>query len=106
MGDVAKRLVGPSQLTAAAATLYTVPAATTTLIRNLHVVNTGTSPAGFTFSIGADAAGTRLWNAVPIQPNGYLDWSGLVVVNAAEILQAYASVASVLTLTISGVEAS
>lgn len=106
MADAAKRLVGPSQLAASAATVYTVPASTTALLRNLHVCNTGSSPATLTVSIGADAAGTRLWNAVTVQPGGWLDWTGFMVMTATEVLQAYASAASTLTLTVSGVEVS
>lgn len=106
MADTAKRLVGPTQLTASAATVYTVPASTTALLRHMRVVNTGTVAATITVSIGADAAGTRIWAGQTVQPGGFLDWSGLMVMAAAETLQAYASAASTLTLTISGVEAS
>lgn len=104
MPDTLRRLAGPTLLTAAAATVYTTPASTSASILGIHVANTSASPATFTMSIGADAAGTRLYSGVLIPGNGTLDWSGLYVVTAAEILQAYSSVTGVLTLTISGVE--
>lgn len=106
MADLQKRLSGPSALTTGAVTQYTVPASTSTILRSIHVANTSASaPASFTLSIGADAAGTRLFAAYPIPPGGVLDWSGFIVLNAADTVQALASVAT-LTLTMSGVEVS
>jgi hypothetical protein len=106
MPDVAKRLAGPALLTAAAATQYTVPAATTTILRNVHVSNETAATATFTLSIGTDAAGKRLWTAVDIPTKSSLDWSGFIVLNAADVIQAFSGTASALTLTISGVEVS
>lgn len=104
MSDVLKRLAGPVSMAAAAASVYTVPAATVTTIRSIHVVNTTASSASFTMSIGADAAGTRLFYAYSVGPGDVFDWSGIIVMAATEILQMYASAASSLTATISGVE--
>jgi hypothetical protein len=104
MADTIKRLVGPAQLAAAATTVYTAPASTTTTIRTIHIVNTGASTATFTMSLGADAAGTRLFSAYPITAGDAWDWSGSLVLNAAEVLQAFASVATTLTITVTGVE--
>lgn len=104
MADTAKRVVGPQLLTASAATYYTVPASTVTILRSIQAVNVTTSNAALTLSIGTDAAGTRLYAATPIVGNGVLVWTGFMVLTAAEILQAYSSVASALTLIISGVE--
>lgn len=102
--DTLKRLSGPTLLTAVAATQYTVPAATTTSVRNIHAANNTTQPATFTLSIGADAAGTRFFPAVTVQPNDVYDWQGLLVLNPAEIVQAYSGTASALILTMSGIE--
>lgn len=106
MPATAKRLFGPAQLTNAAATKYTVPALTKTKIRHIHVVNPGAAVT-LTMSIGADAAGTRIYDALPIPANA----AGLVpypfvyfVMDAAEILQAFASVTTQLVLTIDGEE--
>jgi hypothetical protein len=104
MADTLKRIVGPLQLAAAAATLYTVPAATTTTIRGIHVVNTTAGTVTFTMSIGADAAGTRIFNTYSITAGDVYDWSGTLVMAATEILQAYANAATSLTATVSGVE--
>ena len=104
MADTAKRLSGPTLLTAAAATQYTVPASTTAILRNIHVSNETAIAATFTMSIGTDAAGKRLFTAFTVGANDVLDWSGFIVLAAAEIIQAFSGTASALTLTISGVE--
>lgn len=106
MADTAKRLSGPSALTTSAVTQYTVPGATSCVLRSIHVVNTNASnTANFTLSIGVNAVGTQLFAAYPIAPSAVLDWSGFIVLSAADIVQALASVAT-LTLTMSGVEVS
>lgn len=104
MGSTAKRLAGPGQLTNSAVTQYTAPALTTAVMRSLHVFNATGGAVTFTMSIGADAAGTRLYDGVSIPALSSLDWSGFMVLAAAEILQAKASAGASLTLTISGVE--
>jgi hypothetical protein len=105
MADTARRLVGPVQLAAAAATLYTAPAATTALMRYLRVVNTTTGDRTFTLSLGADAAGTRIFHAVTVPASGgAAEWTGLIVIGAGEILQGFASTAASLTIIVSGVE--
>lgn len=102
MADTPKR-VGPIAVAAVAATVYTVPAATSIIIRNIHVANTGALPLSFNLSIGVDATGTRIYSGFSIPANGTLDTSTSIVLNAAEILQTFASAVG-LTLTISGVE--
>lgn len=106
MARTPKRLFGPAQLTNAAATKYTCPAGTKAIIRHIHVENPGAGVT-LTMSIGADAAGTRIYDALPI-PAGS---QGLVpypfvnfVLEAAEILQAFASVTLQLVVTIDGDE--
>jgi len=104
MADTAKRLSGPTLLTAAAVTQYTVPASTTAILRDIHVANETGTAATFTMSIGTDAAGKRLFMGFSIPGNQSFDWSGFIVMVAAEIIQAYSGTASALTLTTSGVE--
>lgn len=105
MPDTAKRLAGPAAVGTVAATVYTTPAATTTVLRNIHVANTTTGALTFNLSVGADAAGTRLYSGFSVPANGSLDWSGFIPLAATEVLQALASAAG-LTLTVSGVEVS
>lgn len=104
MADTLKRLAGPSALTTSAATYYTVPSSTTATLRSIHVCNETATAATLTLSIGADGAGKRLFYQVSIPGNGFLDWSGVQVMSAAEVVQALSGTSSALTLTISGVE--
>ncbi len=104
MATISKRLFGPAQLTNAAATKYTVPALTTTVIRRMRVSNPTGGALTFTISIGADAAGTRLYDAVSVPAGGSVDIWGPFTMAAAEILQALASAATSLVLTVDGTE--
>jgi hypothetical protein len=98
-----KRLFGPALLTNATATKYTVPAATKTKIRHMHVSNPGAAVT-MTISIGADAAGTRIYDVFPIPATTAIDLWCYYVLEAAEILAAFASVTNQITLTINGDE--
>lgn len=104
MAKTAKRLAGPAALSNAAATKYTVPALTKTLIRHVHVSNTSASAVNFTMSIGTDAAAARLFDAYPVPASSVLDFFPYAVLDATEIVQAFGSVNNQLTLTIFGDE--
>jgi hypothetical protein len=105
-----KRLAGPAQVSNAAATKYTCPAATIAVITHIHVQNPSGAPVTFTMSIGADAAGTRIFDAYSIPAaaagvtNSVQDWWGPYTLTAAEIIQALAGTNNILTLTIDGYE--
>lgn len=99
-----KRLSGPSALTAAAVTQYTVPAARRALIRQIHVENNTAGPINFTCSVGVDAAGTRLADAKVIPANDFLDLYVYLTLEAAEVFQAFGSVLNALVLTLMGEE--
>jgi len=103
MAKTAKRLYGPAALTTSAATKYTVPSTTKTIIRHVHVSNTSAGSLTFTMSIGADAAGTRVFDGYSIAAGAVLDWFGYIVMDAAEILQALGS-GTALVLTVFGDE--
>lgn len=104
MADTAKRLGGPDDIPNSEVTLYTVPGATTAIIRNIHIANTTGTAATIKMSIGADAAGTRILGDLSIPANGTYDWSGFMVLAAAETLRATGGTNNALTATVSGVE--
>jgi hypothetical protein len=106
MADTAKRLYGPNTLTTSAATLYTVPAATTAIVRNIHVVGSSGTTLTLLLGIGGVAIGNCLFYNTPVPGAGVLDWSGFLVLTAAETIQAQASSATSVTVTISGIEVS
>mgnify|MGYP001584387667 FL=1 len=77
---------------------------TKTVVRHVHVQNPSGSAVTFTMSIGADAAGVRIFDAYSIAANTVLDHFCYYVVEAAEIIQALAGTTNILTLTIDGDE--
>jgi len=110
MARTAKRLYGPAAVATGPATVYTVPALTKTIIRHIHLQNPSGSAVTFYMSIGADAAGTRLWDAysIPAAAAGVVDSVREIftylVVDAAEIVQLRAGTNNILTIVISGDE--
>jgi hypothetical protein len=104
MPNTWKRLAGPSQLTNAAATLYTVPAGTKTKIRHLHVTNPSGVAVPFTMSIGGDAAGTRIYDSYSLAAGGVLNDYGPYVLVAGEIIQAYGGTTLTLNFEMDGEE--
>jgi len=104
MADTLVRVAGPAALAATASTLYTVPADTTTTVVAVHVANQGSVEATFGLSVGTDGAGKRFFSDVKVPVGCAFDWAGTLVLDETEVLQGLASVASTLTVTISGVE--
>lgn len=102
MARIATRLAGPAVVSNAAATKFTVPALTKVIVRHIHIQNPSGAAVTFTASIGADAAGTRLFDAYSIAAGAVLDHFCYYVVDAAEIFQAFAGTNNILTLTIDG----
>lgn len=101
---IAKRMAGPAQVSNAAATKYTVAANRRGIIRHIHVQNPSGSAVTFTASIGADAAGTRIFDGFSLAAGAVLDHFCYYVLEAAEIFQAFAGTNNILTLTIDGDE--
>lgn len=104
MAKTAKRLSGPALITNAVVTKYTAPALTKAVIRHIHVQNPSASSVDLTISIGADAAGTRIFDGFPIPADSVYDHFGIYIVDAAEIVQAVAGTTNILTMTIDGEE--
>jgi len=103
MADAGVRY-GPTALTGTSATLGTVGAATTLTIRNIHICNETSAGVLAVLSIGTDGAGKRILGPnLNIPANSVYDWSGFMIVAATEIITGWASVASSLTITVSGI---
>lgn len=101
MADVGKR-IGPTAGTGAAATLYTCAATNGFLMRSMSIANTTTTAQTFRMSIGADAAGTRLYSDFSVPPSFTFDWTGLRFIANTETIQWTAPTS--LTVSIHGVE--
>ncbi len=104
---VKKRLAGPAQLGAAAATLYTCPSGKGATIRQILLTNpSGGTDRTVTLSVGTDAAGTRsIAAARTITANGVaVQIYGPIELAASEIIQGSASAATEVVYEIHGEE--
>ena len=101
------RLYGPALLGTSASTLYTAPGVsgvfTKAIIRQLYFDNTTGGACTVTFSVGADAASTRMVTTytVPALAIFQVNVPDLAV-EAGEIIQGYASAGATVTLTVIG----
>jgi hypothetical protein len=99
---------GQAAITTSAATLYTTPASTRALVKEISVVNTTAATATFDIYLvpSAGTAGTTnaLFYQQPLAAKETLQWNGLQVLNAGQTIQVKAS-ATGLTVVASGGEA-
>src|SRR4030095_2286618 len=102
MPRIATRLAGPAQVSNDGATKFTVAANEKNIVRHIHIQNPSASPVTFTASIGADAAGTRIFDAFSIPAASVYDHYCYYTLEETEIFQAFAGTNNILTLTING----
>ena len=95
---------GPTTINNTATTLHTTNTGEQFIVRNIHIANVTGTAATLKLSIGADAIGTRLLGDVSIPAAGTYDWSGFLVLESDETIQATGGTDDALTATISGVE--
>ena len=106
MANTLKKISGPAYLAAAAADIYTPPAATIfTVIRHIHVCNKTAGAATFTLYIGAtggSAAGTELFNEYSVAADSTFDYYCVLKLLSTEFLTGLASAGNTLTITVEG----
>lgn len=110
MSVTPKRLMAPAQLPAAAASQYTAPANTRTILKKCSFCNTTGTARVVTLYIvpsgGAANAADTLWSAVSVPAGatveGY-DIEGHVLL-AGDAVWAFADVATAVTMHLSGME--
>jgi hypothetical protein len=100
--------LGQAAITAAVTTLYTVPAATRTFVKDIDIANTTagalTVRVFLVPSAGAAATTNALFYDVSMAANSTMQWVGVQILNAGDTIQIQAS-AGGLTITASGAEA-
>ena len=104
MARISKRMAGPLQLAGSAATLYTVASNRRGIVRHIHLVNPTGGAVTFTLSIGTDGASKRIFDAVSIAAGGEKDHYCYYPLEAAEIVQGWASAATSIVCIVSGDE--
>lgn len=98
-----KGLVPITELTNAAATVYTVPGATTAILRTIHVL-ANSSAKTFTLALDTDAQSKRIFDAYALTANVPAIFNGWWVVATGKTVQAFASANTAVELQISGFE--
>ncbi len=100
--------LGQSAITVGVTTLYTVPAATRTFVKDIDIANTTagalTVRVFLVPSAGAAATTNALFYDVAMAANSTMQWVGVQILNAGDTIQIQAS-AGGLTITASGAEA-
>jgi hypothetical protein len=86
-------------LTTGGGTLYTVPASTQAIVKDIDISNPTATAAVLTLQI---TGGVPILQNISIPGGATVHWTGLIVLNAGEIISGQASVASTLYATISG----
>lgn len=102
MPRIATRFFGPAQVATGPATVYTVPANQKAILRHVHIQNPSGAAVTFTMSIGASAAGTRLFDAYSIGAGQILDHFCMYVLEETEIIQLAAGTNNILVITADG----
>jgi len=100
--------LGQAAITTGVTTLYTVPAATRTLLKEFSVANTTGASINVRVFLVPAAGSAATTNAflydVPVPNNNALQYNGIEVMNAGETIQIQAA-STGLTITASGAEA-
>jgi hypothetical protein len=102
-----KEIVAATSLTATpGSSVYTQPAATKSIIRTINAQSPNAAHS-FTLSRGADAAGTRLFDAYALTakvPAIFNGWWVIEGINAAHAIDANADAVNQVVLTVGGYE--
>lgn len=104
MAKVRKRVYGPTQLPNTTGTRYTVPASTKSILKRMHFSNPTGGAVTITWSIGADAAGTRLFDAYSIPAGTVLELYPEETMETTEVLAMHASAATSVVATVNADE--
>lgn len=103
MADAFKKLY-QGQPGTSAATLYTVPAATSTIVKHIRVANPTATDRTIKLWHDGTADAQVILPAVTVQAGGWAEFDGVILMEAADTLSGQASAATALTVTIYGDE--
>lgn len=103
MPETYKR-IAQTQPGTSAATVYTTPASTQTIVKHIRIVNTDTLPRWVKLWQAGTADSNLILPQTSIPAGGWAEFDGTICLSAAETISASAEVASKVTLTIEGVE--
>ena len=100
--------LGQAAITTSYATIYTVPAATRTYVKDIDVVNTTSATIGIYISLvpsgGTAGTSNALFYNTPLPLNTIVQWAGSQILEEGDTIQVKASAVG-CTITVSGGEA-
>ena len=103
MADVAKNFYRGSPSSGTHTLANTVPAGKKWIIRHIHIINITAASANVMVGVGTTATTTNRFADYTLAQTASYDWSGFMVLDAAETLYVYASLGNSVFF-ISGVE--
>lgn len=96
------RFYGPAQPGTTNGTLYTVGAAKIAIIKTIHIANVTALDATITLSISGSTDALMWMKGFTVPANSTYDWTGELVLAAADTIQGLQGTGSAITVTISG----
>ncbi len=105
MGDVFKKL-GQAELAAdpATTTLYTVPAATETIVKHMTAVNSTSGAVTFKLWRNGTADVNLITSEIILKSDAFGEWDGTKAMAAGDTLIGQSDTASAVTVTVEGDE--
>lgn len=89
-----------------AAAVYTVPGATSAIVKHVKAVNVSAVPVTIKLFESGTVDANCIVPAITLGAGEFLEWDGTITLAAADTLAAQASAAASITLTINGIELS
>jgi len=97
-----------SLMTTTQTTIYTVPAASQDVIKNIDITNTSASPVTCSLNLvpsgGTVGAGNFLFGTVSIAANSTMHWTGTRVMNTGDFISVIAGTTNILVISVDGLE--
>ena len=99
------KALGDGQLASTKGTLYTTPTGIETIIKTITLVNTDTSARTVNLYVKPGATSRRIIpKDLSLAVGAQFEWEGTITLEAADLIQGDASVATVVDYVINGVE--
>lgn len=100
------KVLSQSQIPAAAAAQYTVPGATQAIVRSIVLVNTTGAPVTVSLFVNGSAAANKILDTYSIPANTRVELNAVMTLAATNTIQAVASSAAAVTMSVFGLEIS
>lgn len=97
-------VLAQGQLPASAGTLYTVPAATSAIVKSIALVNTSAGSVTASLTVNGTGAANQILPPATILAGGWADYEGTITLAATNTISGVAGAGTSITYTIYGDE--